>query len=592
MKPKKILAFLVICHLVQIRFAAPAMEGPDDEAPQYVDSNQHSVVFKPTGTFSARTTYLNVRFPVYFQPILDTMQYFKEKILHFPETEKMGAFYGAIRMIQKQFGATLGLTQQQFKGVVSTLPQYQVTPNHKSERFIGFLLGICGMAMAGAETIQIQHLDARIAKGEKETMLLKDITHLHENHLKNLDAKVSFHDQLFRDMIHHNPATFVSTFSAVQRELENKVQMATSLIAHAQAHRLAPGVFNKEALDSVVQYTKKLAKEQQLENFIHHTSDLYQLETSYLYNPENKTFSIILHIPLVQKENLLKMYKFVPLPLNTQLTSNHSLMPDVGNRDIIAVRGTEAYKVLSHSDLHKCLKMGNTHFCRNSNVLSTNMKATCLSSIFMADTLSAREQCKFQVRPRQEAVFETAHNQFIIYTNQTMEIQEVCDTTRKTHTVSSGETVKVGPGCRIKTKEHLLVADLEETFSVEDKEATKSWAWSVGDLFPEIPKDKFNLTLERLNSQGFHTVDATDLLHQLDIIFAQPEPELYKWGYYATGAIFLLLIGILAIWISKCCQKRRQSAKKAASDSAHQHHQHHSKVTKLAKVVETGLLFA
>ena len=560
MKPKKILAFLVICHLVQIRFAAPAMEGPDDEAPQYVDSNQHSVVFKPTGTFSARTTYLNVRFPVYFQPILDTMQYFKEKILHFPETEKMGAFYGAIRMIQKQFGATLGLTQQQFKGVVSTLPQYQVTPNHKSERFIGFLLGICGMAMAGAETIQIQHLDARIAKGEKETMLLKDITHLHENHLKNLDAKVSFHDQLFRDMIHHNPATFVSTFSAVQRELENKVQMATSLIAHAQAHRLAPGVFNKEALDSVVQYTKKLAKEQQLENFIHHTSDLYQLETSYLYNPENKTFSIILHIPLVQKENLLKMYKFVPLPLNTQLTSNHSLMPDVGNRDNIAVRGTEAYKVLSHSDLHKCLKMGNTHFCRNSNVLSTNMKATCLSSIFMADTLSARDQCKFQVRPRQEAVFETAHNQFIIYTNQTMEIQEVCDTTRKTHTVSSGETVKVGPGCRIKTKEHLLVADLEETFSVEDKEATKSWAWSVGDLFPEIPKDKFNLTLERLNSQGFHTVDATDLLHQLDIIFAQPEPELYKWGYYATGAIFLLLIGILAIWISKCCQKRRQSA--------------------------------
>jgi len=589
MKPKKILAFLVICHLVQIRFAAPAMEGPDDEAPQYVDSNQHSVVFKPTGTFSARTTYLNVRFPVYFQPILDTMQYFKEKILHFPETEKMGAFYGAIRMIQKQFGATLGLTQQQFKGVVSTLPQYQVTPNHKSERFIGFLLGICGMAMAGAETIQIQHLDARIAKGEKETMLLKDITHLHENHLKNLDAKVSFHDQLFRDMIHHNPATFVSTFSAVQRELENKVQMATSLIAHAQAHRLAPGVFNKEALDSVVQYTKKLAKEQQLENFIHHTSDLYQLETSYLYNPENKTFSIILHIPLVQKENLLKMYKFVPLPLNTQLTSNHSLMPDVGNRDIIAVRGTEAYKVLSHSDLHKCLKMGNTHFCRNSNVLSTNMKATCLSSIFMADTLSARDQCKFQVRPRQEAVFETAHNQFIIYTNQTMEIQEVCDTTRKTHTVSSGETVKVGPGCRIKTKEHLLVADLEETFSVEDKEATKSWAWSVGDLFPEIPKDKFNLTLERLNSQGFHTVDATDLLHQLDIIFAQPEPELYKWGYYATGAIFLLLIGILAIWISKCCQKGRQSAKNAASDSAQQHH---SKVTKLAKVVETGLLFA
>jgi hypothetical protein len=391
-------------------------------------------------------------------------------------------------------------------------------------------------------------------------MFLKDITHLHENHLKNLDSKVSFHEELFRDIIHHEPATFVSTFGTIQRELESKVQMATSAITHAQAHRLAPGVFNHAALHSVVQYTKELAKEQQLENFVHHTSDLYQLETSYLYNPENKTFSIILHIPLVQKENLLKMYKFVPLPLNTQLTSNHSLMPAVGNQDIIAVRGTEAYKVLSHSDLHRCLKMGNTHFCQKSNVLNTNMKATCLSSIFMADTLSARGQCKFQVRPRQEAVFETAHNQFIIYTNQTMTIHEVCDATQKTHTVSNGETVEVGPGCRIKTKEHLLVADLEETFSVEDKEATKSWAWSVEDLFPEIPKDHFRLALDGLNSQGFHTVDATDLLHQLDIISEQPDPQLYKWGYYATGAIFFLVFGILAIWISKCCQKRTQSS--------------------------------
>ena len=105
------------------------------------------------------------------------------------------------------------------------------------------------------------------------------------------------------------------------------------------------------------------------------------------------TFSTILHIPLVQKQSLLKMYKHLPVPLNNRFTANHTLMPGVGNQDIFAVQGKETYKALPDSDLHRCLKLSDTHFCHRSHVLSTNQKSTCHSAIFTVESISTREQC-------------------------------------------------------------------------------------------------------------------------------------------------------------------------------------------------------
>ena len=73
---------------------------------------------------------------------------------------------------------------------------------------------------------------------------------------------MDLHDQMLRDIANDKPATFVSALSAIQRETTNMLDMATSVISHAQVSRLAPGVYHEAALEAVVSYTKELAKAQ------------------------------------------------------------------------------------------------------------------------------------------------------------------------------------------------------------------------------------------------------------------------------------------------------------------------------------------
>jgi len=556
----------VACLAAQLSALPPPIKsGAFQEevgAPSFVDGSLHSVAFVPIGTYSARTDYLHIRIPMDFSTILDAVGNFLEEMNTTRIRSEFANVHSAIKKISAE---PLALAMRDFNGLISTLPQYPVTPNDKSKRFLDLILGIFGSALSGGESYAIEKLDHKIDKAEKEVMLLKDITQLQDNHLKYLDGQVEMHSRRLKDFLDNNPDTTASAFSAMQNTALNWIQLATSTITHAQAHRLAPGVYSEEALESIVSYTTDLAFKKGLVNFIHHTSDLYQLETSFLYNPQNKTFITILHIPLVRPENLLKMYKYLPMPLNSQLTSNHSLMPNVGHMDIIAVGGQEAYKVLSDSDLHNCLILANTHFCKHSNVVSINRRATCLSSIFSADAESTRQQCKFWVTPMKEAVYQKAKNEYIIFTKHPMYIQEVCggaQTSAKTntsfHRVTNGETVQVRAGCKIMTREHLLVGDLEDNFVVEDMEEAKSWAWSVSHLFPNIELDRFDEVLERLNAKGFHHLDASDLLHQLDLAATQPDSKLYWIAYFTTGVVCIILASLVFIWIRKRCQLQKQ----------------------------------
>jgi hypothetical protein len=101
-----------------------------------------------------------------------------------------------------------------------------------------------------------------------------------------------------------------------------------------------------------------------------------------VYQPGNKTVSLILHVPLVKHENLLQMHQYLPFPLSHDLSPNHSIMPAVGQNDVLAYSGYETYKIVSQSDLAACHKMGETYFCKGRNDLRSDIQETCLGALF------------------------------------------------------------------------------------------------------------------------------------------------------------------------------------------------------------------
>jgi hypothetical protein len=135
----------------------------------------------------------------------------------------------------------------------------------------------------------------------------------------------------------------------------------------------------------MVKYINEVAQNAELLSFVHQPSDLFLLETSYFYKPEDKTFVLVLHMPLVAPHNLMSLYEFIPLPMHFNFSGNVSVTPEVSHNNMITVYHSKSYQLISSFDLQTCNKMGETYFCKGRNVLLTDLTKTCLSALYLAD---------------------------------------------------------------------------------------------------------------------------------------------------------------------------------------------------------------
>jgi hypothetical protein len=220
-------------------------------------------------------------------------------------------------------------------------------------------------------------------------------------------------------------------------------------VSQAQLNRLSPLIFPHDVLLAVKNHIDQFAEKKQLKSFVNHISDLYQLEASFVYQPFNKTFNIILHVPFVKHEYLLELHQYVPFPLSQNFASNHSLTPKVGDKDILAFGHMNTFKILSSTDLSACHRMGATYFCTGRNVLQTKMETTCLGSIFARHLSGMKTFCEFELTPRTEQVFELSKNNWQIFSTNYFTTTKVCPTSISPVTISHSTTMKLEPGCKM-----------------------------------------------------------------------------------------------------------------------------------------------
>jgi hypothetical protein len=131
-------------------------------------------------------------------------------------------------------------------------------------------------------------------------------------------------------------------------------------------------------------------------SFVNYASDLFQVEVSHLYNPKTLQFTLIVHIPLVSNANLLELYKFLPLPIHFNFSSNLSITPDVGQNNLLAIGHSKSFQTISSSDLHSCLHLGDTFFCKGRKVIETSLKKSCLGSLNLANSRRDSKQLQIQ----------------------------------------------------------------------------------------------------------------------------------------------------------------------------------------------------
>ncbi len=143
----------------------------------------------------------------------------------------------------------------------------------------------------------------------------------------------------------------------------------------------------------------------ELLSFVRQPSDLFLVETSYIYKPDDNTFVLVFHVPLVAPHNLMLLFEFIPLPVHFNISGNVSVTPEVGNNNMIAGGHSQSYQLISSSDLQTCNKMGETYFCKGRNLLLTDLTKTCLGSLYLADPGSIQTRCQFSIGGALEKIF-------------------------------------------------------------------------------------------------------------------------------------------------------------------------------------------
>jgi hypothetical protein len=78
---------------------------------------------------------------------------------------------------------------------------------------------------------------------------------------------------------------------------------------------------------------------------------------------------------------------------------------DVGQTNLLAISHSQSFQAVSSTDLHACLHLGDTFFCKGRKVMETNLKRSCLGALYMANSNSIQNHCRFKIAEAQEKIY-------------------------------------------------------------------------------------------------------------------------------------------------------------------------------------------
>ena len=142
--------------------------------------------------------------------------------------------------------------------------------------------------------------------------------------------------------LHPNHSLILAAANNVVFIANNIVSKFLSTITQLQIQRLSPLLLEGSTIVKIFQYLQNLATSKNMELLISQSSDLFQIDVTYYFNPSSNELNIFIHAPMVKPSKLLQLYKFIKFPLTQTTGHNITMMPSM-DQDLLAV-GEEMLK--------------------------------------------------------------------------------------------------------------------------------------------------------------------------------------------------------------------------------------------------------
>ena len=425
----------------------------------------------------------------------------------------------------------------------------------RSKRLAGAIalpLAIAATAMGIYNTEQINFLKTELGKLQDSQDRLFDIMYRHESMLEEISNAIQETAAAMVAILIFNPALFSARLTRIENQIRTKLTKTTHALQSGLIRKLAVDYLTPGEIRLVFDELVETAKRLKCDLLIDHHSDLFQMETSLLFDGQDA--HLLVHVPMVPHKALLRLYKLHPIPL--PLDVGHFLIPDVKN-DVLAISANDnRYALqLSSMDLLGCYRANQLFMCDRFGVLSRGYNDTCLGSLYNQQFEAAQHLCKFEVAPITERVYQLKKHHFLIYLPKALTLPIKCrnGTTTERHLSKGHQEVFISPGCEAEFDKHRIMTDSSITFPADIIHF--EWQWDAIDATNFMDTVDIPAELLRLANTGITRPTLADL--QFLALTKQKITEMVKpedWGLstihrIATGILtcsILFLVGYVA----------------------------------------------
>lgn len=233
-----------------------------------------------------------------------------------------------------------------------------------------------------------------------------------------------------------------------------------------------------------------------------HFSDWLQYPTDFRATDEG--FEVLLHIPLVQEDRLLSIYRHHPLPIPLEDGLHLSITP-ADYTHVAITPDLQYFQALTTADLNTCARMGDLFLCDQISVLRrapppsapfpNKDPAICIYALAARFFPLATATCNTHLTSSEAALTMVAPTQFAAYSSEPSTARTACpNASRVEHTNFEGLQLLTLPlGCSGETGDFVYAsADPSFTRNTADWTISYSWPLTISELTENLSTDQLD----------------------------------------------------------------------------------------------------
>ena len=279
----------------------------------------------------------------------------------------------------------------------------------------------------------------------------------------------------------------------VKSQLRQTDRIQAGLHALVQG-RISPFIINHETVQANLADLQEKIQPDEYQIAITAIVQFYQLPTSFIVLEKNIVLAFV-HVPLHQKNSILKLFKYQPIPQTIANSSTHFTITT--DKEYLAINDDLSFmKELSQQELNGCHSTSDYYYCDLNNVLIRPEFGTCTTALYKDDLARIRRHCSISAS-NSTAITQTTNNNFIVYLPEEHTVTLTCpsDTAwKKTIKFSGLRQIHLPAGCSANSKFFKLTAQGSLNYSAAGADVYRP-QYSIHELVGATAQDYFHVSL-------------------------------------------------------------------------------------------------